>query len=212
MHQWPWFAQLVENTIGASSCPLEIRVLRGIVLEETCTHIHCSNRDAIGILTRPDPLPGRINLRACEIAGLGLKNGGSSEDDSHHFFPFVGTDDRHSRDMVGIFLEKTHFIPTCFPIRTLHLRKIREDPYRPLFPFADDEFNLRLKCFDFIGRSPTNNLETERRSPALLKSFNHGRASPFSPKDYLQGKILIQLQSRCLAHIRDFHHRVTSGS
>jgi hypothetical protein len=112
------------------------------------------------------------------MAGLGLKNGGSSEKHSHHFFPFVRTDHRHSREMVGVFLEETHLIPTCFPIRALHLRKIRENPDRPLFPFFDEEFNLRLKCHDFIAANPSDNPEPESSSPAFLKSFNHRRDSP----------------------------------
>jgi hypothetical protein len=61
--------------------------------------------------------------------------------------------------MIGVFLEETHLIPTGFPIRTLHLREIREDPDRSLFPFFDEEFNLRLKRLDFIAANPSDNLE-----------------------------------------------------
>ena len=56
------------------------------------------------------------------------------------------------------------------PIRALHLRKIGEDPDRPLFPFFDEECNLRLKRRDFIAANPSDNLEPESSSPALLLS------------------------------------------
>jgi len=74
--------------------------------------------------------------------------------------------------MIGVFLEETHLVPTCFPIRTLHLREIREKPDRPLFPFFDEKCNLRLKRRDFIAANPSDNLEPESSSPAFLKSFN----------------------------------------
>jgi hypothetical protein len=83
------------------------------------------------------------------------------EKHSHHFFPFVSTDHRHSRDMIGVFLEETHLVPTCFPIRTLHLREIREHPDRPRLPFIDEKCNLRLKRRDFIAANPSDNLEPE---------------------------------------------------
>jgi hypothetical protein len=51
---------------------------------------------------------------------------------------------------------------------------------RPLFPFFDEEFNLRLKCLDFIAANPSDNLEPESRSPAFPKSFNHRRDSPLN--------------------------------
>jgi hypothetical protein len=66
------------------------------------------------------------------------------------------------------------------PIRALHLRKIGEDPDRPLFPFFDEECNLRLKRRDFIAANPSDNLEPESSSPAFLKSFNHRRESPLN--------------------------------
>src|SRR5580658_9155954 len=115
---------------------LQFRVFGDIVLKETFAFVHGSYRDAIRVLTRSDPLPCRIDLGTREIASLGLKDGSASEDHGDHFFPFVGPNYRHARDMVGISLEEAHFIPTCLPIRTFHLRKIGKDPDRTLFPFA----------------------------------------------------------------------------
>jgi hypothetical protein len=95
--------------------------------------------------------------------------------------------------VVGVFLEKTYFIPTRVPIRAFHLRKIREDPDRPRFPFLNQEFNLGLECLDFIAANSSDNLEPKSRSSAFPKSFNHGPASPFFFESLLQDEILIQL-------------------
>jgi hypothetical protein len=130
--------------VGVRPCRLQFRVLRNVVLKESCTQIHGSYRDAIRSLTGSDPVPGSTNLGACELAGLGLKNGGSGDEHRHHFFPFVGTDHCHSRDMVGVFLEKSHFIPARLPIRSLHLRKIRQDSDRPRSPFLNEKFAARM--------------------------------------------------------------------
>src|SRR5580692_8034881 len=211
---------------------LQVRILGEIVLKEAGTDIHGSYRDAIGVLTGSDPLPGRIDLGACEVAGLGLKNGGSSEDHRDYFFPFVGADHRHARDVVGIFLQKAHFIPAGFPIRAFHLGEVGEDADGALFPLGNDEFNLRLKCFDFVGGNPSDYFETDRRSVALVESFNHGRASPYfllefnlklarsivlmgapSRADYLRsgdisagtGLCLVSLGSRPTLRCNEFH-------
>src|ERR1700690_3953587 len=86
----------------------QLRILGDVVLKQTFAFVHGSYRDAVCVLAGSDPLPGSIDLGAGEIASLGLKNRGSGEDHCDYFFPFVGTDDRHSRNMVGIFLQKAH--------------------------------------------------------------------------------------------------------
>src|SRR5277367_5295545 len=124
------------------SSRLQLGIFRSVALEQPRAFVHRAYRNSIRVLARPHPFPGSADFLNREITGLGLKNSGSREDHSHHFFPFVSANNGHACDMVGIFLEKTHLIPACFPVCAFHVGYIRKDPDGPRFTLSDYEFNL----------------------------------------------------------------------
>ncbi len=58
-----------------------------------------------------------------------------------------------------------------------HVCKVREDADRVLLMLCDEEFKLRLKCFEVFLRQRSCHLKTERGPSSFLKSFNHRRTS-----------------------------------
>jgi len=83
-------------------------------------------RDAIRSLTGSDPVPGGTNLGACELAGFGLRTAvpamSIATTSSHLSAPTTAI-----RAIWSVYFGEIAFHPARLPIRSLHLRKIRQD-------------------------------------------------------------------------------------
>ena len=72
-------------------------------------------------------------------------------------------DNRHPGDMVGVLLEKPKStLPACVPFGSVHFCKIREDADRVLLMLCDEEFKLRLECFEVFLRQRSGSFEPMR--------------------------------------------------
>jgi hypothetical protein len=131
-----------------------------------------------------------LDFGGFEVTRLGLQNGGSRGENVHHLFPTMRSDNRHPSNLVGVLLEKPKVFPTRLPFGSVHFCKVREDTDRVLLMLCNEEFKLRLECFEVFVRDRSGYPETECGSSSFLKSFNHRRTSCF---DYLANLLPTEL-------------------
>ena len=125
----------------------------------------------------PGPLPRVLDFGGFEVTRLRLKNGGSRGDNVDNLFPTMRADNRHPSDLTGVLLEKSKVIPASLPFGSVHVCKVGEDTDRVLLMLCDEEFKLRLECFEVFVRQRSGHPEAECGSSSFLKSFNHRRTS-----------------------------------
>ena len=72
----------------------------------------------------PRPVPGVLDFRAFEVAGLRLQYRRSRHDECDNLFPLVSADDCQASDVIRKLLEESHLVPVAFPFGTLHFGEI----------------------------------------------------------------------------------------
>src|SRR5206468_6156054 len=117
-----------------------------LVVAPDSTLIDRPCRNVVSMLGSFHPQPSLLYLVGMEIVSFSRKQNCSADKSRDYFLPRLRANQRHPRDVVGVFVQEAQFFPARCEIDAVHLGYVGKHSQRTLLALGDSELELWFEC------------------------------------------------------------------